>query len=459
MAKLLIVDDEPVICWTLSESLADEGHECVTAASAEEALAKAAQRPFDLVLMDVRLPGADGISVIQNIKRQLGQIPVLIMTAFGDLQTAVKAVENGASDYLIKPFDLEKATAAVQRALLNTRDVNKKTDETIRDNKQVQIIGRSREMQNLYHKIALLARTETPVMITGESGTGKELVARAIHQHGPRKNQPFIASNMAAFNTGLIEKELFGHVKGAFTGADRDAPGLFQQAHGGTLFLDEIGDVPAEMQVKLLRVLENREFTPVGATHAIPIDVRIIAATNRSLSDLIQQGSFRQDFYFRLNVFPIHLPTLRQRPEDVEELVTYFLEPHGITITAEALAELKRRAWPGNVRQLKNAVEYAVILAQNQPVRPMHLPVDLDLHANPSDGTALEDQFREWVALQLKSNPENLHEQFLARFEPILLQMVLDQNKGQKQPSAKMLGIHRATLRQMIRKYHPGTEA
>lgn len=459
MARLLVVDDEPVICWTLREALVDEGHECVTASSAEEALEKAEQFQFDLVLTDVRLPGSDGISAIAGLKQKLGDIPILIMTAFGDLQTAVKAVEKGASDYLIKPFDLEQATAAIRQALANTKKTNVIRDEKLKENQANQIIGRSREMQSLFHKIALLARSDAPVMITGESGTGKELVARAIHQHGPRKAKPFIASNMAAFNPSLMEKELFGHVKGAFTGADRDSIGLFQQAHGGTLFLDEIGDVPAEMQVKLLRVLENREVTPVGAVHSVPIDVRIVAATNRSLPELIRQGTFREDFYFRLNVFPVHLPALRERPDDIQELVNHFLAPYHSKITAAAMFEMKKRKWPGNVRQLKNAVEHAIILSQNQPIQPEHLPPDIDFHANQSNAGRLDELIGEWVAGQLKStDSENLHEQFLARFEPILLQMVLESNRGQKQPSAKTLGIHRATLRQMLRKYNLSDE-
>jgi len=459
LAKLLVVDDEPVICWTLREALFDEGHECLTASSAEEASAKADQFQFDLILMDVRLPGSDGISAIAGLKQKLGDIPVLIMTAFGDLQTAVKAVEKGASGYLIKPFDLEEACLAVQRALANTIKINQKQQRHLLETEPYQIIGRSREMQSLFHKIALLARRDAPVMITGESGTGKELIARAIHQNGPRKSKPFIATNMTAFNPGLMEKELFGHVKGAYTGADRDSSGLFQQAHGGTLFLDEIGEVPAEMQVKLLRVLENREVTPVGAAHSVPIDVRFIAATNRSLPDLIRQGIFREDFYFRLNVFPVHLPPLRERPEDIQELVNHFLISHQAEMTAEALLEIKKRKWPGNVRQLKNAVEHAAILAQHQQIQPEHLPPDIDIYSNQSNPDTLDRMIGQWVADQLKSTAEeNLHEQFLARFEPILLRLVLEANKGQKQPSARMLGIHRATLRQMLRKYDLGDE-
>lgn len=455
-----MVDDEPVICWTLREALMDEGHDCMTVSSSEEATGKAEQHSFDLVLMDVRLPGSDGISAMAGLKQKLGDIPILIMTAFGDLQTAVNAVEKGASDYLIKPFDLEYATSAVRKALENSANKNAWRDEKSIEHEPYQIIGRSREMQGLFHKIALIARTNAPVMITGESGTGKELVARAIHQHGPRKTKPFIASNMAAFNPSLMEKELFGHVKGAYTGADRDSTGLFQQAHGGTLFLDEIGEVPAEMQVKLLRVLENQEITPVGSTQSVPIDVRFIAATNQSLPDLIRHGKFREDFYFRLNVFPIHLPALRERPEDIPELVNHFLQTHHAEMTKVALLELQKRKWPGNVRQLKNAVEHAVILAQGQPVQMEHLPPEIDFYADHSSSVSLDQLVSQWTANLLQSEDANkLYEQFLARFEPILLQMVLEANKGQKQPSARMLGIHRATLRQMLRKYNLGDDS
>lgn len=453
LARILIVDDEPVICWTLQEAFGEEGHVCTTAASAEEAIEAAGTCPFDLVLMDVRLPGRDGISAISELRRIVGDIPIMIMTAFGDLDTAVRAVEQGSFDYLIKPFDLEDAIGAVNKALEHIsrkRPIPK--GEPAPD--PYRIVGSSREMQQIYRKIALAAQVESPVLVTGESGTGKELVARAIHTRGLRKSGPFLAANMAAFSSGLMEKELFGHLKGAFTGADDQSQGLFRQAEGGTLFLDEIGDLPLEMQVKLLRVLENQEVIPVGGSRPVPIDVRIIAATNRPLGDFLKSGKIREDFYFRLNVFRIHLPPLRDRPSDFEELVRYFLTDHAPGISEAAMNTLKNRAWPGNVRQLKNAVEHAAILARTQTIRPEHLPGEESVSRESADPAELDVLFSDWLAGELKdSNPGDLYDRFLARFEPVLLKHVLTEFRDQKQPSARALGLHRATLRQMLRKY------
>jgi DNA-binding NtrC family response regulator len=453
MARILIVDDEPVICWTLSEAFREEGHDCATAASAEDAIAAAAKGRFDLVLLDVRLPGQDGISAIGELKSILGDVPILIMTAFGDLETAVRAVEKGSFEYLIKPFDLNFALNAVQQALCSATAGKAETSKN-RAADPYRIVGSSREMQAIYHRIALAARSEAPVLITGESGTGKELVARAIHTHGTRGSGPFLAANMAAFNSGLMEKELFGHLKGAFTGADMEAPGLFRQAQGGTLFLDEIGELPVEMQVKLLRVLENREVIPVGASRPTRIDVRIVAATNRPLEESVSEGKIREDFYYRLNVFRIQLPPLRDRLDDFEELARHFLKDHRPGISDAALKSLIDRSWPGNVRQLKNAVEHATILARNQTIQPEHLPAETRMTATDSAGKDLDRLFASWLADEMQSGEANeIYEKFLARFEPLLIKQVLSAFRDQKQPAARALGLHRATLRQMMRKH------
>lgn len=453
MARILIVDDEPVICWTLREAFRAEGHDCLTAASAEDAITAACSGPIDLVLMDVRLPGRDGISTIAELKAIAGEIPILIMTAFGDLDTAVRAVEEGSFDYLIKPFDLEFAIDVARKAFEHTT-LKRPTPEKTRSDDPYRIVGSSREMQEVYRKIALAAQTDAPVLITGESGTGKELVARAIHAHGIRKKGPFLAANMAAFSSALMENELFGHLKGAFTGADEQAPGLFRQAEGGTLFLDEIGELPLEMQVKLLRVLESQEVLPVGASRPIRIDVRIVAATNRPLGNHMKTGKIREDFYFRLNVFRIHLPPLRERLTDFEELIRFFLRNHAAGISDDAMEALKQSTWPGNVRQLKNAVEHAAILARPRTIRQEHLPTD-EWNSNAStDSADLDQLFSKWLAGEMNdTNSGELYDRFLARFEPLLLRQVLSKFRDQKQPSAKALGLHRATLRQMLRKY------
>jgi len=454
LARILIVDDEPVICWTLQEAFREEGHDCISAASAEEAIAAAKQGPIDLVMMDVRLPGRDGISSIAELKSIIGDVPVLIMTAFGDLDTAVRAVEEGSFDYLIKPFDLDFAIGSVNAALEHSSRRRPVPKETVASEDPFRIVGSSREMQEIYRKIALAAQSEAPVLITGESGTGKELVARAIHAHSGRRSGPFLAANMAAFSSALMEKELFGHLKGAYTGADDQAPGLFRQAEGGTLFLDEIGDLPLEMQVKLLRVLENQEVIPVGASRPVRIDVRLVTATNQPLGEHMKTGRIREDFYFRLNVFRIHLPPLRDRSGDFEELVRHFLRNHAPGISDSAMQALMSRSWPGNVRQLKNAVEHASILARNQTIRPEHLPREEPVATGSPVPEELDQHFAAWLAGELNdTNPGDLYEKFLFRFEPLLIRQVLAKFRDQKQPSAKALGLHRATLRQMLRKY------
>ncbi|MFM1801507.1 MAG: nitrogen regulation protein [Planctomycetota bacterium] len=462
MSLILIIEDEAAISWTLNEAFRDEGFDCLTTASAEEALKIPTTTHADLILLDVRLPGMDGISAIEPLQNHFGKIPIIIMTAFGDLETAVRAVRQGAASYLVKPFDLEEVTSAVRQTLRHVGSAsNSESGQTANSSlSSGQIVGQSPEMQRLFHRIALVSGSELPVMITGESGTGKELVANAIHRHSVRSQGPFIAISLAAFNPNLLESELFGHIRGAFTGAERDKPGLFQTASGGTLFLDEIGDVSTEIQVKLLRVIEAGEFTPVGSTKPVKSNVRLIAATNRPLLELIQQGRFREDFYFRLNVFPLELPPLRQRRDDIPELVRHFLAPSGLSITNEALDNLRNRNWPGNIRQLRNAVEHATILARNQTIRIEHLPEELTDHVNPQvHALTMESAFQQWLDSELMSDDiQSLYETFLSRFEPLLLQAVLQKSHGQKQQAARILGIHRATLRQMLRKYHLGDE-
>lgn len=461
MARILIVEDEVAISWTLREYFTDEGHDCLTSATAEDALTLAAGETIHLILLDVRLPGIDGISAIPALRKCTGNIPIIVMTAFGDLDTAVRAVRQGADNYLVKPFDLEEVSAVVNQALFNCNSAD--TPPAHPEHIEIEsgrIIGHSPELQRLFRKIALVSASDLPVMITGESGTGKELVANAIHRHSNRSKQPFIAISLAAFNPNLLESELFGHVRGAFTGADREKLGLFQLAAGGTVFLDEIGDVSTEIQVKLLRVIETGEMTPVGSTKPLKTNVRLIAATNQELLSLIRQGKFREDFYFRLNVFPIELPPLRHRREDIPEIVQYFLQNLGGSITREALEELQQRDWPGNIRELRNAVEHASVLAGNQPIQPVHLPNLAFEKTEPAPEPAtLEEVLSRWLEIQLNSDQTtNLYQTFLNRLEPVLLRQVLLKYHGQKQPAARALGIHRATLRQMLRKYQMDDE-
>ncbi len=316
MKHILIVDDEEAVCWALQRALAAEGHSVATAVSAEQAFQLAAKRKPDAILLDVRLPGMDGLTALGRLRELSGDAPVVVVTAFGNLSTAVRAVENGAFDYLTKPFDLGQALDAVGRAL-QRRPPSEPAAPPEGDGPPEEFVGKSPVMQAAFKRIALVAPREASVLITGESGTGKELAARAIHRYSARRDKPFLPVHIAALNPNLVESELFGHTRGAFTGASQSRPGQLVLADGGTIFLDELADIPLPVQVKLLRVLEHNEVLPVGATQPQSLNIRIIAATHQDLARCVAEGRFRHDLFFRLNVFQVHLPPLRERPEDV----------------------------------------------------------------------------------------------------------------------------------------------
>jgi two-component system nitrogen regulation response regulator GlnG len=470
MSSILIVDDEPAICWAFREALADDGHSVRVVPSGEEALrlTEGGWRP-DAVVMDVRLPGIDGLSAMRELRGRLGATPVVVITAFGSLDTAVRAMEEGAFDYLIKPFDLDQAVEVLRRALGLQSAAPEAAADSPGATEPVSaeaIIGTSPSMQQVFKRIALVAGSDVGVLITGESGTGKELVARAIHRHSLRRRGPFVPVCIPALNPGLIESELFGHVRGSFTGAAEDRTGLFELAAGGTILLDEIADVPAALQVKLLRTIEQREIFAVGAAPPRMIDVRILAATNRPLPELIASGAFREDLYFRLGVFQIHLPPLRERREDIPALVEHFLRqiaPAQDTapwrVPEDLHAELCARPWPGNVRELRNAIEHAAIVARGGELRPEHLPAPAPL-TKPSPASA-DDRAKEeisgWAtdeaeALAASEDPQ-LYERFLQLVEPPLLEAVLRHCHGNRAAAAQLLGLHRATLRQKMRRH------
>lgn len=469
MSAILIVDDEPAICWAFREALSDDGHAVRVVPSAEEALRLTGEgwRP-DAVVMDVRLPGIDGLSAMRELRGTIGSTPVVVMTAFGSLDTAVRAIEEGAFDYLVKPFDLDNAVEVLRRALGASRESQsiEAELESPPDSQRNAIIGTSPAMQQVFKQIALVAASDVSVLITGESGTGKELVARAIHRHSLRSTGPFVPVCIPALNPGLIESELFGHHRGSFTGAGDDRVGLFELAAGGTILLDEIADVPAALQVKLLRAIEQREILPVGGTVPRPLDVRIVAATNRPVPDLVANGTFRDDLYFRLGVFQIHLPALRDRNTDVPALAAHFLRqiaaPHrgkSWELAPETCTALCARQWPGNVRELRNAVEHAAILARGGQIRPEHLPEPC-LFATAAPISADARTHREistWAAamsseLATADDPQ-LYERFLQLVEPPLLEAVLEQCGGNRAAAAQLLGLHRATLRQKMRRH------
>ena len=399
---------------------------------------------------------------------RIGTVPIVVMTAFGNLDTAVRAMEQGAFDYLLKPFDLDQATSVVNRALESTRIPASLPTVDHEEHSREALVGNSAGMQQIFKQIALVAGSDVSVLITGESGTGKELVARAIHRHSRRREGAFLPVCIAALNPSLIESELFGHVKGAFTGAMEDRRGLLELAAGGTLLLDEVGDIPAALQVKLLRALEQREITPVGDARPRPLDLRVLAATNRPLPELIAAGQFREDLFYRLGVFHIHLPPLRERRDDIVSLAEHFLRQTAtqgesasrLQFAAATQQELAARRWPGNVRELRNAVEHAALVARGGEIRPEHLPLPTPVQQAADLPSQIRARIAEWTAATAGQWPEHrpaeLYEEFLKLVEPPLLQAVLEHCQGNRAAAAQLLCMHRATLRQKLRRHGLG---
>jgi two-component system nitrogen regulation response regulator GlnG len=461
VSHILVVDDEEAVCWALKRALTQEGHQVAVAASAEEAFTKAAQQPPDTVILDVRLPGLDGLSALGRLRELSGNAPVIVVTAFGNLTTAVRAVEGGAFDYLAKPFDLNQALDAVNRALqrralpeqaLPVAEPEPATDE---------IVGHSPGMQVVFKRIALVAPRDACVLITGESGTGKELVARAIHRHSPRRDRPFLPVHIGALNPSLVESELFGHVKGAFTGAAQARSGLLTLAEGGTIFLDELADIPLPVQVKLLRVLEHNEVLPVGGNQPQPLDIRILAATHQDLSRQMAEGQFRHDLFFRLNVFQVHLPPLRERPEDIVPLAEHFLrrfEPRALPLLPQTVRFLEGQTWLGNVRELRNALEHAAIIARGGPLLPEHFPIAVGGAAPANPAEVLAAAVRQWVAARIREcgpeAPSDLYGELLRCVEPPCLDEVMRRLQGNRWVAAKWLGLNRATVRKKLGLYN-----
>lgn len=462
MSHILVVDDEEAVCWALQKALAGEGHQVAVASSAEEALRKVQKVTPDAIILDVRLPGLDGLSALGRLRAETQNAPIIVVTAFGNLPTAVRAVEGGAFDYLAKPFDLDQALETVQRAL-QRRALAKEPQEPAAPLQPTTVdgdlVGGSAVMQGVFKRIALVAPRDACVLITGESGTGKELVARAIHRYSSRRDRPFLPVHIAALNPSLVESELFGHVKGAFTGAAQNRAGLLSLAEGGTVFLDELADIPMAVQVKLLRVLEHNELMPVGGNLSQPLNVRILAATHQDLERRVAEGNFRHDLYFRLNVFQVHLPPLRERREDVLLLADHFLrrlEPNALPLlpgTADFLANLP---WLGNVRELRNALEHAVILARGGPLLPDHFPIAPGL-ASADAASQLAGSVIHWLHDRLKTAgpapPTDLYQQLLNAVEAPLLEELMRRLQGNRWAAAQWLGLNRATVRKKLTQY------
>jgi two-component system nitrogen regulation response regulator GlnG len=459
---LLIIDDEEAVCWTLQRALAREGHSVAVAASAEQAFNQVELHKPDAIILDVRLPGIDGLTALPKLRQLAPEAPIIVVTAFGSLPTAVGAVEGGAFDYLAKPFDLNQALDAVARALQRRpAPVNSPEPVPPRGGPE-EIVGVGAAMQQVFKRIALVAPHDACVLITGESGTGKELVARAVHRYSARRDRPFLPVHIAALNPNLVESELFGHARGAFTGATQPRTGLLALANGGTVFLDELSDIPLPVQVKLLRALEHGEVTPVGAGQAQPLNLRILTATNRDLAQEVKEGRFRHDLYFRLNVFQLHLPPLRERPEDIEPLAEHFLhrfKPSALPLLPETVRFLQSLNWFGNVRELRNALEQAAILARDGPLLPEHFPRFGPHPLRQSPTEELANAVRAWLAERVRAAgadaaPRQLYEDLLQVVEPALLEEVMRRLKGNRWVAAQWLGLNRATVRKKLGLYN-----
>ncbi|KZK98554.1 MULTISPECIES: nitrogen regulation protein NR(I) [unclassified Pseudovibrio] len=463
---ILVADDDSAIRTVLNQALSRAGYTVRLTSNATTLWRWVSSGEGDLVISDVVMPDENAFDVLPRIRKLRPELPVIIMSAQNTFMTAIKASEQGAYEYLPKPFDLKELTGIVGRALAEPK--GRQFDMSGEGNDNIPLVGRSPAMQEIYRVLARLMQTDLTVMINGESGTGKEVVARALHDYGKRRNGPFVAVNMAAIPKDLIESELFGHEKGSFTGAQARSSGRFEQADGGTLLLDEIGDMPMEAQTRLLRVLQQGEYTSVGGRTPIQTDVRIIAATNKDLRQLINQGLFREDLYFRLNVVPIRLPPLRERTEDIPDLVRHFFsiaESEGLPakqIEVAALDKLRRYRWPGNVRELENLVRRLAALYPQDDItaslidlelsQPSTAVNDLDAPSVQDLGGSVERYLGDYFGgFGEDLPPPGLYHRILREVEYPLISAVLAATRGNQIKAAELLGVNRNTLRKKIR--------
>ena len=450
-----VVDDDRSIRWVLDKALQGAGLAVRTFESGEAMLAALRDGEPDALFTDIRMPGIDGLQLLERIRADYADLPVIVMTAHSDLDSAVSAYQGGAFEYLPKPFDVDEAVDLVKRALARRHEA---AGGEVGGHKAPEIIGESPAMQEVFRAIGRLSRSNITVLINGESGTGKELVALALHRHSPRAANPFIALNMAASPRDLLESELFGHEKGAFTGAQGLRRGRFEQADGGTLFLDEIGDMPAELQTRLLRVLADGEFYRVGGHMPVRVDVRIIAATHQDLEARVREGSFREDLFHRLNVIRIHIPSLRQRREDIPRLAQHFLQTAAAELDVETKSLLPETEallcdldWPGNVRQLENTCRWLTVMASGREIHADDLPIELRETVPQGGGDDWLAALRHWAARRLASGDGALLDDALPEFERTLIDVALAQTGGRRQDAARLLGWGRNTLTRKIK--------
>ena len=450
-----VIDDDRSIRWVLEKALAQAGFSVRSFESGEEIVDLLDRQQPDVILSDIRMPGVSGLDLLGSISTKAPHIPVIIMTAHTDLESAVASYRGGAFEYLPKPFDVDDAVRLVRRAIEHRR---RQKTATVAVDRAPEILGAAPSMQEVFRAIGRLSGSHLSVLINGESGTGKELVARALHNHSPRADKPFIAINIAAIPNELLESELFGHEKGAFTGAMQQRRGRFEQASGGTLFLDEIGDMPADLQTRLLRVLQDGKFYRVGGHDQITTDVRIIAATNQNLEKRVAEGRFREDLFHRLNVIRIHLPPLRERREDIPTLARHFLRQSakelGVEakqLAAETEENLSQLPWPGNVRQLENTCRWLTVMAPGQVVRIEDLPPELRADENEAAADAWEETLRASIEQRLSRGEQNIFPDINAHFERVLIEAALRATGGRKQDAARRLGWGRNTLARKLK--------
>jgi two-component system nitrogen regulation response regulator GlnG len=447
--KVWVADDDNAIRIVLDESLSSAGFDVKTFSSGDDVVTQLKIEEPDLILTDVQMPGMLGYDLLKHINDNHENIPVIIMTAFTDMQAAVDSYGGGAFEYIPKPFDLDEATQIINRAL-----EKKPATKGLKTKPTTDIIGESASMQNVFRAIGKLSNTNATVLVQGESGTGKELIAKSLHKNSPRNDMPFIALNMADIPKELVESELFGHEKGAFTGAVDKRIGRFEQANGGTLFLDEIGDMPLDSQTRLLRVLSNKEFYRVGGDKPIKVDVRIIAATHQNLNNLVSQKSFREDLFYRLNVIKIDVPPLRDRKEDIGARTKYFLKNHSDSLdeelrvlSPEVMDVIANYNWPGNVRQLENICYWLALMTPTQNVKIQDLPSEIKDHeAEEPISDSWEDRFNSWIKNIASSVDKDLMGIANKKLDKIIIRAALDKTNGRKNEAAILLGLGRNTL-------------